>query len=215
MLTSCSAPGDGLTGALTSPAPLAWLVTASVGSVWLTVEWGTFHRYWKQAAVPGHNATWLSRWLSWITLHALVSTLATPLARLEFGKWIGSVTFMYVVGNFGAFQPFFNDTLVSPLRGTQPVVDIYPASSRPGMDRYYGCHAFFALLWIVVAYVQMTVTVTSRKRHSAWSRVAMLSFGAHMCASLAILHYDTLKATTFNKIKLLEVTILSPLDFRL
>lgn len=83
------------------------------------------------------------------------------------------------------------------------------------MDLVFGCHAFFALLWVLTAYVQMVVMRKPKWRawHAAFGRLAALSFACHVVAALAIVAYDTPRNTRLNKAKLIEVTLSSTVCF--
>ena len=89
----------------------------------------------------------------------------------------------------------------------------HSGASTAWRTRPQGCHAFFALLWVVVGYAQMVVFEPSRARHATFSRVAFLSFGCHIAAALGILWYDSPRSTALNKLKLLEVTVTSSACF--
>ena len=190
------------TEVLTPPTLTSRLANLICFGGWIAVEWCAFGHFWK--AAPGGRREWLQEWLSWITLHAFLSTVATPLARVELGKWVGTISPMYF---FNRGAPLFNDTLPSPLRGEVTVVDMYPTTR--GMDLFFGCHALFGLLWVAVAYAQMVVLQRSRARHAAFSKVAFGSFACHIAAALAILAFDAPRNSVHNKLKLLEVTVTS------
>ena len=122
------------TGELLQPPLPSRLATLVCVVGWLAIEWRNFVGYWK--AAPEGRRDWLARWLSWVTLHSLLSTLGTPLARLEFGKWVGTSSVMYL---FNRGAPLFDEVALSPIRGPVTVVDMYPEA--PGMDLFFvRCH---------------------------------------------------------------------------
>lgn len=196
-----------LIGDVLSPPPLpSRLATTALVVTWFASEWRQFRTHFKSG--PSGGSAWLRRWLWWITLHSLLSTMVTPLARLELGKWVGTSPIMYMNA---VRSPIYTEKMHSPVRGFVTVVDMYPSDAeKMGMDLFFGCHAFFAMLWLIVGYVQM---VAETPRHKAFAKLATLSFALHIVASLAILAHDAPRHVPLNKGKLLEVTVSSTVCF--
>ena len=160
----------------------------------------------------------LGRFVTCLFWHSLFMTVATPLARIVYGRWtaVGLLVFLFpgsamVNGNDDRIKkhhqltPNYSNTTAEP---EYPDVLFYRQTS--GIDKAFGLHAAFGLLWLTVGCLQIGPV----RRHSlSWHRnfgyFALATFICHLGASINNLIYDHLKHHYLNRVGLGSVTTLS------
>jgi len=112
--------------------------------------------------------------------HSLILTASTPIARMISGKWMGIFTFESFLSLFGwetkgAVQP--------------GVYLVY--NQEASLDTGFSYHAFFGLLWLLVAFIQMGPLTKNIKLHRTFGYVIQFAFWGHLIASVSLLILDT------------------------
>ena len=148
----------------------------------------------------------LDSFLLYLFVHSLVLTSSTPLARVIRGRWmaVGSVhTAIIMIPGLEVFKS--NATTY----GDATVLYADEAES-PGIDRAFGLHAFFALLWLFSSYLQMgPIRTLSVALHRAFGYIALTSFLCHMLAAINSLVFDEAKHQPISKVALGSIAFMS------
>lgn len=163
----------------------------------------------------------LSGFVTYLFLHAVFFTLPTPLFRVTRGRWMGGGGMIDLISNsirslfYSCYSmgDFTNVTqglgLISNWKASAPVTmqcmdgegiisNFTDAAflyrdevENPGIDSAFGLHAFYSLLWPLLAFLQMApIRKMSLKLHGYFGYIAMASFFMHMWASYNILFFD-------------------------
>ncbi len=128
--------------------------------------------------VPKSPASFVN-FLFW---HSLIMTASMPLARLVHGRWIGVHTIEWIRSLLG-----LSTAAASAYPGAYLV---YPQNQA--LDRGFSYHAFFGLLWLLLASLQMAVLATKHKQsHKVFGYIIQLSFLGHLGAAMSLLFVDT------------------------
>ena len=134
--------------------------------------------------------------------HSMLMTLTIPLARLTRGRW-SSVSFLYWGVLVFSWLYYWKIDLSVTDDSEEPLIDesfVYKTENKvKGVDSAFGFHAFSGLLWILTAWVQMSLLKTSKRWHRIFGMFAIVSFVMHMAGSLNNLYFDYMKHTPLPK----------------
>ena len=137
--------------------------------------------------------------------HSMLMTLTTPLARLTRGRW-SSASLLYWGVLMFCWLYYWKIDLSVKDDSEEPLIDesfVYKTENKvKGVDSAFGFHAFSGLLWILTAWVQMSLLKTSKRWHRIFGMFAIVTFGMHMAGSLNNLYFDYMKHTPLPKLLL-------------
>jgi len=87
---------------------------------------------------------------------------------------------------------------------------VFVYEKSPTVDKAFGLHAFFGMLWLLCAYLQMgPIVYRSKKWHRVFGSFALAAFMGHIFASLNNLLVDEAKHHPFAKMMLLSPVVMS------
>mmetsp|Transcript_9612 Transcript_9612/g.18111 ORF Transcript_9612/g.18111 Transcript_9612/m.18111 type:complete len:325 (-) Transcript_9612:463-1437(-) len=138
--------------------------------------------FWRQAkswSATVKRLTNVEIYISVLFWYSLIITSLTPLERMHSGRWK-------------------THTLPATFHETYP--------NDKTNHRAFGLHAFFAICWLVSAYVQI-VFVKSKVVHRRFGYMTTGLFCAHALGALQVLVADVEKHTLFNRALLLGSVI--------
>jgi uncharacterized membrane protein len=140
------------------------------------------------------------RFVHFLFWHSLLLTASTPLARIVRGQWMGVFTIESILFLFGlATRPGtrYPDTYL-----------IYPQYAA--LDRGFSQHAFFGLLWLSMAFVQMAILARRHERaHKVFGYVIQVAFIGHLASAVSLLLTNTEQHPWVTKLVLLSPVTLS------
>lgn len=139
--------------------------------------------------------------------HSMAMTATTPLERMR-KQWQGILTLPWLLNRVGVRSPSGQEWEEAYL--------VYPEeAAAPGIDKTFGLHAFFGMLWIIAAYVQMVHVKRwgGASLHRKSGYITALAFLAHMTFSVNILCQDIMKNSMMVKVMLASVVTISSTYF--
>jgi len=122
-----------------------------------------------------------STFVAFLFWHSLLLTASTPLARIIRGQWMGIFTIESFLSIFGleSVKAEYPDAYL-----------IYP--QEVVLDTGFSYHAFFGLLWLLMAFIQMVPLAMKNKRiHRIFGYIIQFSFLAHLIAAVSLLLINT------------------------
>ena len=151
--------------------------------------------------------------VTYLFWHSLFFTASTPLARIFRGRWMGVASIQTVVNNV----PGLDNAVVRSIVGTSNATIYGDAQflyadekDAPGIDRAFGLHAFFGLLWLLFAFLQMVpIRKINLAMHGKFGYITIAVFLGHMLAALNNLIFDEAKHSAVNRIGLGSLTFVS------
>lgn len=144
--------------------------------------------------------TWLTNFVFW---HSFLLTAGTPLARIFRGHWMGVSSPQWLFNKIGL------GALTEP-EGLVHHDSLFVYKATPTVDKAFGLHAFFAILWLVSGYLQMgPIRVRSTAAHRRFGYFALMAFIGHMAGCLNNLFVDEAQHQTVAKMMLLSPVFLS------
>jgi hypothetical protein len=176
------------------------------------------HGFWDEIVVDLYRAyiepfcfpkwaTWpassTAGFVSFVFWHSLVFTATTPLARLFRGRWMGVSSTQWVLNRLGLGWL----TLRSGMAHDD---SLFIYNTTKTVDKAFGLHAFFGLLWLISAYLQMgPIQVRSKALHRKFGYFASFALIGHILASLNNLYMDEAKHQPMAKMMLLSPVFLT------
>ena len=134
--------------------------------------------------------------------HSILVTATTPLHRYLTGKWAGIATISWLIQ---VCAPTWLSSKVLSYGSAIP----YQATGKQ-IDRAFGLHALFSILWLVLAYIQIVHTkkVKNVTIHKYLGYVTTFAFIGHSLCVLHNVYADVVHHTSIVKLMFIA-TILS------
>ena len=134
--------------------------------------------------------------------HSIVMTMTTPLSRLlsKTESWYGKLIIPTIMNSLGLSKLIFGHTL-------NDVYLAYPNSAS--IDRAFVPHAFFGMLWLIMAYLHICHSKTLQKyiERKKLAYLASISFLSHIICSVRCLWLDPMKHHPLPRVLLLSSAI--------
>ena len=170
---------------------------------------------------PSLPRLWLqktgTRFLTILFVHSLFLTVAMPLNRIVHGRWMGGSNIFAIMANF--MRMLGSSSCITPEKYTEgwipnwhcigvvtqtckdgdgnatnyaDAVFLYADEEEsPGIDITFSTHIFFALLWVLVGYLQMVpIRTHSIKVHRLFGYIAIAVHLTYIVTTLNILFFD-------------------------
>ena len=146
--------------------------------------------------------------ITYLFWHSIFLTASTPVARMVRGRWMGVASVQTVITK----APFLHDivrTSNATIYGDAQF--LYNSEEEsPGIDRAFGLHAFFGLLWVVAGFLQMVpVRRFSLYLHRMFGLVVVAVFLGHMLSALNNLVFDEARHHWAARAQLGSITLVS------
>jgi hypothetical protein len=148
--------------------------------------------------------------VSLIFWHSLLFTATTPISRWFSGRWRGEASLFLLaeklLPTWMCDHLACNDISLDYLKEGE----MYNGAPVQNIDRGFGLHAAFSLLWLVAAYLTI---VHSRRwgKHKQFGRLALVAFALHVFGAVQNLSANVVRHQPISQLVLLR-TLMTSID---